>query len=144
MSGRTFLALEDALVNRLKGELPDAVHVLTAADLATVAEGSQPTPAVHVVYGGLEVLETNTGFTSYQERWLAVIAVRNVAAIKSGTAARVDVGALAEQVNDALCYFRAAGARPLQPVTPPKPAYNAGYMYFPLAYTTGFTRPHAC
>ena len=50
-----FTDIEQALVERLKAEMPN-VHVLTATELSEVDEARQPTPAVHVIYNGYRTL----------------------------------------------------------------------------------------
>lgn len=135
----SFLSLESALVDRLAATLPSAVQVLTAADLAGVAEGSQPTPAVHVVYGGYRVLEANAGFSSIEQTWFAVVTVRNARAVKSGAGARSEADTLLDTVYASLSAYKPANARPLELTNAPKPQTTAGFMYFPLAFKTTLT-----
>jgi len=137
MSGKTFLALEDALVNRLKGELPDAVHVLTAADLAGVTEGTQPTPAVHVIFGASPIKRVNPDGRSamVEQTWYTVITVRNVRGVRSGSDARLEASALVDKVLAALMGWKATVTdQPLMLTTPPAPGYSAGFLYLPLAW----------
>ncbi len=141
----SFLSLESALVDRLKATLPSDVHVLTAADLAGVAEGSQPTPAVHVVYGGYRVVEANSGFSTIEQTWYAVVTVRNVRGVKSGAGARNEADALLDAVYAALAAYKPPNARPLAITNAPKPQTTAGFMYFPLAFNSTITmRTAAC
>jgi len=136
----SFLSLEPALVERLKARLPDGVHVLTRADLAGVTEGSQPTPAVHVIYGGYRVAE-NGPMTLIEESWMTVVAVRNVRNVASGAGARDEVSTLLNDILDALDGQRLAnGFRALRLASPSaRPGYTGGYAYFPLFWTTSFT-----
>lgn len=135
-------ALEPLIVQRLRARLPQSgpgkVEVLTAADLANIAEGSQPSPAVHVVLQGVSVAETRGDGRAARLRqtWLAVVAVRNLRDAKTGSAARADAGAIAAVVAGALMGWQPEGAAaPLQLVTPPGAGYSAGYMYLPLAFS---------
>lgn len=138
----SFLALEPALVARLRERLPESVHVLTGADLADVAEGSQPTPAVHVVYQGYSA---DPGpMLTITQTWLTVIAVRQVASVRSGSGARADAGVIADSVLAALHRYRAPGYRPLQLTTAPRPGYRGGHLYLPLAWTTAYTETLPC
>lgn len=133
----SFLSLETALVERLKATLPSGVQVLNAADLAGVAEGSQPTPAVHVVYdsGAIKQLTPDGRAAKVEQLWYAVIAVRNVRAVRSGSAARGDASALVDQVLAALMGWQAAPIQaPLMLSGLPKTQYAAGFMYLPLAF----------
>ena len=52
MNPANFLGAEPLIIERLKAMLPVHVHVLSTPELADVAADQQPTPAVHVVYGG--------------------------------------------------------------------------------------------
>ncbi len=133
----SFLALESALVERLKARLPAGAHVLTRADLASVTEGSQPTPAVHVVYQGYRVAESRPDGRAarLQQTWLVIVAVRNVRDAAAGSAARGDAGSLADAVIAALMGWKPAGVnKPLKLVNAPASGYRAGHLYLPLAF----------
>ena len=139
-STASLTALEPAIVERLRARLPqvgaDRVQVLTAADLANIAEGSQPSPAVHVVLQSWSVGESRGDGKAVRlvQTWLAVVAVRNLRDGKTGAAARADAGALAATVASSLMGWQPDGAAgPLQLVTPPGAGYAAGYMYLPIA-----------
>lgn len=133
----SFLDLEHPLAARLRERLPAWVHVLTRADLAVVAEGSQPTPAVHVVYQGYRVLENRPDGRAarIQQTWLVVAAVRNVRDAASGEAARADAGDLAESAARALMGWKPDGAhKPARLANAPASGYRAGFLYLPLAF----------
>ncbi len=141
MSG--FMAIEQLIVDRLKAALGDSVHVLTAANLAGVAEESQPTPAVHVVYQGMAI--SGNPLVKIEERWATVIVIRNVARIKSGQSTRQEAGPMMDAVYAALRRFRPApGYSPMMPMTPSMSGYSAGYGYFPLLWGTGFNESTDC
>jgi len=102
-----FLALEPLIVARLKSALPADVHVLSAADLAGIAESAQPTPAVHVLYRGYRVRDADVpAFAAIEQTWLTVIAARNLTDLASGSDARQAAGPLAADVIDALYQHR--------------------------------------
>lgn len=131
------MSLESALIERLQTRLPAGVHVLSAADLAGVAEGSQPTPAVHVVYQGDRPLEvSSSGRTARVEQtWLVVAAVRNVRDARAGTGARQDGMALLDQARRALMGWQPEGAStPLKLAAAPRPGFHAGFQYMPTAF----------
>lgn len=137
MSAKTFLALESVLVERLKNELPENVHVLTAAELSGVKENNQSVPAVHVIYGPSPVKAVNPNGRSalIEQTWYTVVAVRNVRNVREGTDARIDASELADKVLAALMGWKATPAdQPLMLATPPLPGYSAGFMYLPLAW----------
>ena len=153
MTPANFLGAEPLIVERLKAVLPPEVHVLTAAELADVAADQQPTPAVHVVYGGYRVEDSRTGATtSAVQSWITVIVDRNVADIKQGFHARQSAGLLAGHVMDALYRHRLMtgpnapfGSGPLRLTAAPGPGFDEGHFYLPLGWEcTMNLQPDAC
>lgn len=130
-----FLALESALVTHIGSTLnvPN-LKVLTAADLAGVQESGQHVPAVHVVYGGCGIKDSQ-GRVEITENWLTVVAVRNVKTARSGEDARADAGPILDALFMALLGWQSTGVKPLLPITPPRPGFKAGFGYFPLAWS---------
>lgn len=133
MSG--MLAIEPLLVERIRQvvNMP-GLKVLTSAEMAGVKENAQPVPAVHVVYDGVSVREEK-GLVEIVERWITFVAVRNLRSTRSGEDARQDAGPILDSVFFALLGWQAEGVKPLLPSTPPRPYFNAGYAYFPLAWS---------
>ena len=135
-----FLAVESHLVERVKAAVAGMspfVHVLTAAELASVAEANQPTPAVHIVYGNFRVIESRGDghVTRLDHTWLAITATRNVSDQRTGEAARREASALMARAGAALAGFKPPGAtRPLRMTPAPLPGFHAGYQYLPLAF----------
>lgn len=135
-----FLALEPYLVARLVDQLASLspkVHVMTAASLAGVTEDKQTTPAVQVVYQGYKILEARSDGTlvRVEQTWLAVVAIKNMKNLRSGAAAREDVGLIAVQVARALMGFKPPVClKPLQLVDGPSGGFSAGHQYLPLAF----------
>jgi hypothetical protein len=142
MTPANFLGAEPLIIERLKAVLPPEVHVLSAADLADVAAEQQPTPAVHVVYGGYRAEDSRTGATTVVvQSWITVIVTRNVADIEQGFHARQAAGPLAGQVMDALYRHRLLrapnvpfGSGPLRLAAAPAPGFDAGHFYLPLGW----------
>lgn len=129
------LSIEPLLVARIESALDvPGLKVLTPADLAGVTTLAQHAPAVHVVYDGFSVRE-DKGLVEITERWLTVVAVRNVKSARSGEDARQDAGPIMDALFFALLGWQPAGVRPLEAVTPPRPGFNAGFGYFPLAWS---------
>ena len=97
-------------------------------------DAAQHTPAVHLIYGGYQVAEAAGTQWRLQHKWFAVAAVRNVAAVRSGQAARRDAGQLAAIVAGCLAGAQVAGAtRALELLTPPPAHYADGFQYIPVA-----------
>lgn len=138
---QNFFAFEQLMVDRLKVQLADItpkVAVITVSDLEGITEAQQLTPAVQVVPFGFGVTDVRSDGRAarFEQTWLAVVATRNVASLRSGEAARADAGAIAARVLKALMgYVLPGSSKPLRPVSAPQPQYSAGFMYLPLAFT---------
>lgn len=134
-----YAEIENDIVAELKAKLPANVHVLTSAELADIAEASQPTPAVHVVYRGYNPLESRQDGRAARVEltWLTVISTRNHRSSRSGDAAREDASALANQVAGALMGFKAKNASDVLKLTSAPPVgYQSGHCYLPIGFTT--------
>lgn len=138
------LALEPLLIARLKSAVPGFRAVMGIADLESIPGASQTVPAAHVIYNGdtLPGGEGRAGQGSAQvvvQSWLVVILVRNLRDALGGSAARSDAGLLLTDTIQALSGWQAAPEfRPLVRVNAPRPAFNAGFGYFPLAFEARF------
>lgn len=132
-----FLHLESQIIDRLGERLSPDIHRLTAADLAGVAEGSQPTPAVHVVFDGYRIQDHKIpAIAAVTQQWLTVIAVRNRRGGSTGDGARASAGPIIGDVLSSLHGWRPDGASVLKLAAAPRPGYVAGFAYFPLSWTT--------
>jgi hypothetical protein len=142
-----FMALEPHLVERLQAAvagMSPAVHVLTAAELAEVAESKQLTPALHLVYGGYRIADDLGNAWRLEHTWFAVACCRSAAMVRSGSKARQDAGLLATKAALALADAQVPGAAaPLTLITPPAPSHTAPYFYLPTAVraVTHFLKP---
>jgi len=137
-----FWVLEAELLERLRATLGASrpgLHLLGAADLAGVTEERQLSPAVHVLYQGYQVLELNSPRSAarVQQTWLAVVATRNVRALKAGAESNGQAGLLAGQVLQALMGWKPPSAtKALGLAGAPGPRFAAGHQYLPLAFST--------
>lgn len=138
----SLLILEPELLARLKEQLAPlrpAVHVLSAADLEGVAEAQQLTPAVHLIYQGYRVVQhrADKRLARIEQTWLTVVAVRNVRAVKTGTAARTDAGQLAGAVLLGMLGWKApSAATGFELANAPPARFSGGHLYLPQAFTT--------
>lgn len=133
MSG--LLGVEPLLADRLSAKVGVAgLRVLSAPDLDGMQAASQPVPAVHLVFGGFERMETEQRLVDIVETWLTVVVVRNARAAHRGADTRADAGSILDAVFAALNGWQPAGYRPLQATLPPRGGYDAGFGYFPLAW----------
>lgn len=147
LTSNNWMALEPHIVNLVKSAvqgMQPAVHVVTSADLSDVKERAQIAPAVHVVYGGFRITDGQGIAWELTHTWLIVAAVRNVADIRSGQAARTQAGSLAAMVLGGLVGAQIPGSiRALEPITPPPARYAGGFQYVPTAIkaVTVFRKP---
>lgn len=133
------LALEQLLVERLRQAVPEFRDVLGMSDLAAMQESGQITPAAHVIYQGDAIPSgSSAGQGAAQmvvQTWLVVIAVYSARDTGGGAGSREEAGPLISAVLDALSGWAPGnGFRPLTRVNAPRPGFNAGYAYFPLAF----------
>lgn len=143
----SLLALEPLLVARLRDQVPQVGGaVLSAADLATVQEQAQPAPAVHVLYEGFRVIETQLDGARMrvEERWSTWVVVRNVAQLDQAGAQRADAAPIVAAVVTALSGWKPPGDAPrfiralrLEPGG--RAMYSQGFAYFPLLWSTELT-----
>lgn len=140
MTPANLLFLEPLLKAQLRTALDARVHVLSAAELEGVAEATQPTPAVHVLYRGFQVRAYGSSTMEIDQYWLTVVAVRNARDPVSAEAARTDAGPLAMAVIDALLGREFDDCGPLAPLqNPPAPGFSAGHLYLPLGWRAPIT-----
>ncbi len=138
-----YLAAEQLIIDRLRANttVPER-HVLSAADLANVAEATQPTPALHVIFTGYApTQEKGDGLIQQTEQtWTVIVVVRNVREAATGTPARRDAGGYLAEVLAALQGWKPSAEHTAMKLAPaPAPGYSSGYGYFPLAFTTRTT-----
>lgn len=130
------LSPESAMVARLIERLPPEVPALTSIDLDGVLEQAQGLPAVHVLYGGLQPLDTLPDATLVRVTWTAVVCVRN-ANTYDGIAARREAGPLIATVLRALQGLDIGPDwSPLDLADGASPLYADGAAYFPISFTT--------
>jgi hypothetical protein len=134
------LDLEPMLLARLQTALAGlvpAVHVLTAAELADVAEERQLVPAVHLLFGDLKPLEAVGADTRVACTWLTVVAVRNVAAQRKGATQRANSAVLLQAVYAALAGWKPTGqSKPLELAPSAAGGHSNGFFYLPLTWRT--------
>lgn len=141
-----FSLVEAAILARLTDKLmtTDACvrAVLTAPELAAVAEERQAAPAVYLVYDGPQFQggEGAAYRVTVVHRWIVTVAVASVARMRESASRHSEAAGIIPRVFDALYGWRPLpGWRALEPFTPPKPVYSPGFAYFPLGFQTSAT-----
>lgn len=136
MTPDNFLFLEPLIKSALRAALDPRVHVLSAAELDNVAEATQPTPAVHVLYRDYRVTESRmASHASIEQYWLTVVVCRHVGDIVGGADVRALAGPLVARVIDALHHTRFQNAKPLRLAQAPPAGFSAGHFYLPIGWT---------
>lgn len=134
-----YLAAEDLIVAQLQALVPEFKAVLSAADLADVAEAAQVTPAAYVLYDGDEITTTAGDGMAQRvlQRWLVVVTDKNMRDTKTTKTARQQAGALVTKTLQALMGWQPSAEHgPLTRVAGFPPGFAAGYAYIPLVFTT--------
>lgn len=132
------LAIEAAIRTRLAERMSAGVLVVSMADLSGLAD-TKLAPAVYVAFDGYRVLEQQpyNPEARVETRWLTVVATRNLKSTATGSDARADAAAIVDAVYTALAAWRpAAGYKPLALAEAPRPGFDAGFFYLPLAWRT--------
>lgn len=142
MSAPNLLALEPALVARLREALPASdATIRTAEDSEAILKGGARAPSIYVIYAGgqpVEALDAKRKPYPVRVRqdWLIVAAARNVAS-PEGWPGRAGAGALAGAALAALLGWTPEGAlRPLQLIAMPDPGLVAGAQLCPFVLST--------
>lgn len=124
-----YLAAEEVLVPHL-AQLPSIKKVYYNRELSELAETSQVSPCLHVIYYGDQLPETaNAGaLMQIKQTWLVVLACR--------VGRKEQAGELMIDVIKSLAGKAINGMGPwLRVNSPVKPKFTKGYAYYPLAFT---------
>lgn len=130
-----FLALGPIIKARLRELLPAQAFVFDAPDLASVTEAQQSAPAVHVLYRGFSIQRPNPAWEEVEQQWDTIIVVRNVAGLP-GASSEIDAGPLMARTVAALRPWVPAPdcSGPLHLSNPLRPAFKAGFGYYPIGW----------
>ena len=136
-----YLALEGLIIARIETAVSADLglrRIAGAADLDGAKTEGQVTPAVYVLYGGERVPAERTHQGAVQvieQRWLAVLALKNRRDTRTGEAWRREAGPMLTRLNACLQGWRPDRDHgPLIKAAAPGPGFEAGFGYFPLAY----------
>ncbi|MFW6344763.1 MAG: phage tail terminator protein [Halomonas sp.] len=129
-----FLAIEQAIVARLKQRLPELRAVQTAEELAGVQQSAQHAPAAHVLFTGYTPRNTQRDdVIQVDQSWTVVLVTQTV---QQHTDARR--GQMMARIIAALHGWKPDQAR--TPMTligaPIPPSYGPGVAYLPVAFET--------
>lgn len=130
---------EAAIIGRIRAQVPELKDVLSPFSVGDMVEASQPSPAVHVIYGGDNVTGNEAGNGARRiidQRWLIVLAVRTPKAqLQNTTEIRILAGELIPKIINALQGWAATEwMRPLVRVNGPSAGYSSSFAYFPFMF----------
>ena len=144
-----YLFLEPLLIERITAQVDGLQLVAGVPDLQTVAENQNYSPAVYVIYLGDEIATGPAGqggakkIQTVTQNWAVVLAVYSADANGDGSEARRDAGPLLGKLISAVTGWKPSiDVNPFGRSARQSPvAYNAGYFYYPLVFTTSFVYP---
>ena len=135
-----YFEAEDAIVQRLRDNVPELKDVLTPFGLAEMMESSQGSPVVHVVYAGDNVAGNDAGQGASRvvvQKWLVILAVRTPKAqLQKTTEIRTLAGTIVPKVLGCLQgWAPVSWMRPLGRASGGPPAgYSSSFAYFPFMF----------
>ena len=138
-----YLKAWDAIIERVRSEMPELADVLSAPDIAVIREDQQRTPNVQVLYDG-DIVDGGEGGSAGRgaaqvvlQRFVLWVVVKNVRRAERMKDAFDEVGPLVSKVIAALAgWAPAAEFRPMRRTNALKPAYSPGFVYVPIAFQT--------
>ena len=140
-----YLFMEPLLVERVKASVPGLKAVLTAPDMAAMAEQAQITPAAHVIYLGDEIGtgigdQGTLGKTQIvTQLWAVVLAVYYADPSDSGFGSRRLAGPLiADLLRGVSGWTPEGNVKPLTRGQPAQARYANGYGYYPFVFRAQF------
>jgi hypothetical protein len=134
-----YLAVGDAMIERIRDQVGALAFVGAASDLATVQESQQTTPAAFVVYQGDRIADDagEGERTAVDQQWLVWLMVRNARQARTGDGVRQEAGPVLSSLIAALSGWKPLdGLRAFKRVNAPRPLYSKAAGYFPLMFTT--------
>ena len=134
-----YFAAEAAIVDKLKSDVAEIKAILTPFSIGDMVESSQPSPALHVIYGGDVVAGNEVGNgarRTIDQMWLVVLAVRTPKSQLQHTSEIREIsGKIIPQVLRALQgWAPVVGMRPLSRVGGPPAGYSSSFAYFPFMF----------
>lgn len=130
---------EPAIIERISTQVPELKSVLSPFSIGDMVEASQPSPAVHVIYGGDNVTGNEAGNGArriVEQLWLIVLAIRTPKAqLQNTTEIRSIAGELIPKIINALQgWSPTEWMRPLVRVNGPAAGYSSSFAYFPFMF----------
>jgi hypothetical protein len=134
-----YFEAELAIVQRLRQEVLSVTSILTPFSIGDMVESSQPSPSIHIIYGGDSVTGELAGQGSskfIEQKWLVVLAVRTATAQLQNTSdIRVKAGEIIPLMLNSLQGWKPVKwMRPLVRISGPPAGYSSSFAYFPYMF----------
>jgi hypothetical protein len=123
-----YFAAEGVLANHLSN-VEGIKRVYKSREISDVTEGSQGTPAIHLIYYGDQLPDTSNGGSLMQIKqiWLVILAIKTVQKGQGELLTNV-IQSLAGKTIDGMGTW-------LRVNSPVRPSFTKGFSYYPLAFT---------
>lgn len=138
-----YLAAEKLIMAHWKTTMPQLLDVVSVPDLSLVRDVVKQSPSGVVMWDGDEVVTGAGGSVSEGEgqavdqRWMLLVAIKNVRGLVSGSGARQEAGPLLMQTISTFAGWKPGeGYRPMRRMSGPRPGVFAGFAYFPVVFAT--------
>ncbi|MEW6729033.1 MAG: hypothetical protein AB1332_06785 [Pseudomonadota bacterium] len=139
-----FLGLRPLLAQRLEEALHPHAAVIHAAELHESVRNALRTPAVALVYGESRVVERQGRRVSWEQTWHAVVVVRNVSDVRSGSGVIDEAGELMHRVIATLDGLSVPKFGQLAVTDARGHMIQDGLGFFPITFKTTFARDMTC
>jgi len=134
-----YLSAEFLIIERLENTI-SGIKILSTAELASVSDRSQITPAIHVIYAGDKVESEGGQMRSHifiRQKWLVVLAVRDIRDIRNGATKNSMAGEILLQMHTFLAGYQLSKDHGFLRREPgPSPRYLKNFVRFPLMFST--------
>ena len=134
-----YLSAEFLIIERLENTI-SGIKILSTSELSSVSDRSQTTPAIHVIYAGDKIESEGGQMRSHifiRQKWLTVLAIRNIRDIKNGATKNSLAGEILFQIHSFLAGYQLSKDHGFLRREPgPTPQYSNNFAYFPLMFST--------
>lgn len=130
-------ALEGLIEQRLLTKLDSSLLIQRAASIQGMSR--QYNYSVHIIPNEIEVHEQRRGQVALNETVFVVVVVRNPGSQLTGTDSRLEAGPIMVSiVRSLLGWVPSVDCEPLRMTNAPSPEFDAGFGFYPLAFSTRY------
>lgn len=134
---RDYFDAAGAITARLRAQVPQVRSVRTASSLAEIGHMTPEAPSLIVCWDGDALSAPAECLHPIEQRWIVALTVRSARDTAGGSGVLEAAGPLLSLTLAALLGWRpdVPGAGRLRRIEAPRPAFDAGYGVFPLAFS---------